>query len=131
MTNKFSDLSLSKIQGWQLVCVAVFTAVALLNSLVMAGSVLVGCLLSLLSFVWLKRDISRIFSGPLGVAKLLIFLKYYARLTLLAVVLFIIVRHRFLNVIGLLAGLSTAVCGIFVAGAAQARKLYVNAKEVA
>ncbi|MEJ2689581.1 MAG: ATP synthase subunit I [Deltaproteobacteria bacterium] len=131
MKNELSDLSVSKIQRVQLVCVAFFTAVALLYSLEMAGSVAVGGLLSLLSFAWLKRDISSIFSGPLGAVKVFFFIKYYARLTLMAVVLFILVRHRILNVIGLLAGLSTAVCSITIAGAGQVRKLYVNAKEAA
>ena len=131
MANKHPDLSVSKIQGLQLACVAVFSLAALLHSQAMAGAVLAGGLLSLLSLAWLKRDIISIFSGPPGAAKVFFFLKYYARLALLAVILFLIVRHRIFNIIGLLAGLSTAVCSIVVAGVGQARKLYVNVKEAA
>ena len=76
MANELSDLSGRKIQQLQLVCLAVFTAAALLLSPAMAGAVLVGGLLSLLSFAWLKRDISRIFSGQPGAAKVLFFIKY-------------------------------------------------------
>ena len=131
MANELPDLSVRKIQALQLACVAVFSLAALLHSPAMAGAVLVGGLLSLLSFAWLKKDITSIFSGPMGAAKVFFFVKYYARLALLAVVLFIIIRHRIFNVIGLLAGLSTAVCSIVVAGAGHARKLHVNAKEAA
>ncbi len=131
MANDFPALSVSKIQGLQFACVMVFAAAALLHSPAMAGAVLAGGLLSLLSFAWLKRDISSVFTGPLGPAKVLFFLKYYARLALVAVALFIIIRHRLVNVIGLLAGLSTAMCSIVIAGAGHARKLYVNAKEAA
>ena len=131
MAHDFPALSVSKIQGVQLACVAVFSMIALLHSPAMAGAVLTGGLLSLLSFAWLKRDIHSIFGGPLGAAKVFFFIKYYARLALLAVVLYLIVRHRTFNVIGLLAGLSTSVCSIVLTGIGHARKLYVNAKEAA
>lgn len=130
-----SSLSVSKIQRLQILCLAAFVTVALLFSPVIAGAVLVGGLISLLSFAMLKRDVRQVFGGQfkdhLRKGKVRFLVKYYLRLLLLAVVLFVLVRHHIFNFIGLLAGLSIPMCCTILAGLGYARKLHVNAKEVA
>jgi hypothetical protein len=125
-------ISVKKIQVLQLAFVILFSlASALFYSLEIAGAVLVGGLLSFLSFFWLQRDIQNIFLGPLRAAKILFFVKYYARLALLAVVLYMVVKNRIFNVIGLLVGLSTVMLSIVITGIGEVRKMHVNVKEAA
>jgi len=130
MTVEQPVISIRKIQGLQLGFIALFSIGAfLVYSVAMGQAVLMGGALSFLSFLWLQRDIGKIFSGPLGAAKILFFINYYARLALLAVVLFVIVKHRLFNVIGLLVGMSTVVLSIVIAGIGEVRKMHVNVKE--
>ena len=132
MTVEQPVISIKKIQGLQLGFIALFSATALfVYSVAVAQAVLVGGLLSFVSFLWLHRDITKIFSGPLQATKILFFIKYYARLALLAVVLYMIVKNRLFNVIGLLAGMSTVVLGIVITALGEVRKMHVNVKEAA
>jgi len=132
MANEQPAISVKKIQVLQLAFVVLFSlGAALFYSLEIAGAVLVGGLLSLLSFLWLKRDIKNIFLGPLRAAKILFFVKYYARLALLVVVLYLLVKNRIFNVIGLLVGLSTVMLSIVITGIGEVRKMHVNVKEAA
>ncbi|MEW6429485.1 MAG: ATP synthase subunit I [Thermodesulfobacteriota bacterium] len=130
-----TDGSLISLRGIQLInlaCIAALSGGAtLLHSAAMGLSVAVGGGLATVSFLWLKKDITGIFGGSLGAAKVLFFIKYYARLALLAAVLYIIVRQQMVNVIGLLAGLSSIVLSIVVSGAAAMRKANFTMKEAA
>jgi len=94
-----------------------------------AKGVLVGGLLANISFLLLKRDITRVLSGPLTAAKGRFFIKYYIRLTVLALILFILVRYRVVHLVGLLLGLSTVVLSIGIMVAGAARKVALTAKE--
>jgi len=84
-----------------------------------------------ISFRFLKKDLLLVMAGPLGAAKVRFFIKYYIRLTALALVLYYLVRHQVVPVTGMLIGLSTVVLSIlFVVGSA-ARQIYLTAKEAA
>lgn len=117
-----SDISLRKIQvfNWLLLVVMAGAAWPVFSALV-ARSVFVGGAVANISFGFLKRDLLRLLAGPLQVAKVHFFIKYYLRLALLAVVLFVLVRYRLVHIFGLLAGLSTVVLsiGINVTGVAK------------
>lgn len=125
-------VSLRGIQIVNLFCIAILSAAgALAHSPAMGLSIAVGGAIATVSFRWLKKDIAAIFSGPLGAAKVVFFIKYYARLALIAALLYVIVRQQLLDVIGLLAGLSSIVLSIVVNGAAAMRKANFTLKEAA
>jgi len=87
-----------------------------------AASVAVGGGLATLSFLFLQRDIRRIFQGDrIAHARGAFLLQYYARLALLAAVLYGIIKYRLVDVIGLVAGLSSIVASILVLALLAAR----------
>lgn len=94
-----------------------------------AKGVLGGGLIANLSFVFLKRDLVGIMAGPLKIAKFSFFIKYYARLTVLALILFFLVRHQLVGIIGLLVGLSTVVLSILFTATGLVTKIYFTARE--
>ena len=94
-----------------------------------AQGLFIGGLIANISFILLKKDITRALSGPLQAAKGRFLLKYYIRLTLLALILFFLVRYRSVHLVGLLVGLSTVVISIGIMVAGAARKVALTAKE--
>jgi hypothetical protein len=86
-------------------------------------------LIANLSFLFLKNDLTLVMQGPLQAVKFRFFIKYYLRLTVLAVLLYFLVRYGQVRVIGLLLGLSTVVAGIVVAALSQAKAIYFSGKE--
>lgn len=111
--------------------ILVFLALAalLLVSAPAAQGVVVGGLVANLSFYFLKKDLLHIMQGPLNFAKVRFFIKYYARLTVLAAILFLLIKNRSVHLFGLLAGLSTVVLSIWLLVAGAAGRLYITAKE--
>ena len=91
-------------------------------------SLLVGGLLANLSFWLMKRDLTRLLQGELAAVKVRFFIKYYARLALITLVLFLVIRHGAVHVIGLLVGLSTVFISIAAVAIDSARK-ELNIKE--
>ena len=94
-----------------------------------AKGLFIGGLIANISFILLKKDISRVLSGPLSAAKGRFLIKYYIRLTVLALILFFLVRYKSIHLVGLLAGLSTVVISIGIMVAGAARKVALTAKE--
>lgn len=92
---------------------------------------LVGGFIANLSFMALKRDLSGIFNGPPSAVKFRFFLKYYLRLSVLAVALYFLVRYWHIHIFGLLTGLSTVVFSITTVAVSEARKIFLSAKEAA
>ncbi|MEJ2033996.1 MAG: ATP synthase subunit I [Deltaproteobacteria bacterium] len=95
----------------------------------MAKGVLIGGTIAASSFGFLQRDLRRLLSSPLSASKGRFFIKYYARLTLLAALLFWLVKSGQIQVFGLLLGLSAVLLSIAVVMAGEAKKLYFSAKE--
>lgn len=90
----------------------------------LAQSVLIGGLLASVSFFMLRRDID-LFMDNFSKAgmnwravkkleKIKFFLKFYGRLTVLAVILYLLVTWVKINVIGLVIGLSTIMLSVVV-----------------
>lgn len=94
-----------------------------------AKGVFIGGLIANISFILLKKDITRVLSGPLTAAKGRFFIKYYIRLAVLAIILFFLVRYKAVHLVGLLVGLSTVVISIGIMVAGAARKVALTAKE--
>ena len=124
------DFSLFKVQmvNW-LLMIAAPIAGGLAFSWTMAESILIGSLIANLSFMLLKNDLTRVMQGPLSAVKVHFFIKYYLRLSALAVALFFLIRFGQVQVFGLLVGLSTVVVGIVVAAAGQVKAIYFSGKE--
>ena len=93
------------------------------------AALLAGGLIANTSFMLLKKDITKVLSGPLQAAKGRFLLKYYIRLTCLALILFCLVRYGSVHLVGLLLGLSTVVISIGIMVAGAARKVALTAKE--
>ncbi len=94
-----------------------------------AKGLFIGGLIANISFILLKRDITRILSGPLHAAKGRFLIKYYIRLTLVGLLLFFLVKFTSIHLIGLLVGLSTVVISIGIMVAGAARKVVLTPKE--
>jgi hypothetical protein len=94
-----------------------------------AKGLFIGGLIANISFLLLKKDITRVLSGPLNAAKGRFLIKYYIRLTVLALILFFLVRYRSIHLVGLLIGLSTVVISIGIMVAEAAGKVALTAKE--
>lgn len=94
-----------------------------------AKGLFIGGLIANISFILLKKDITRVLAGPLNAAKGRFLIKYYARLTVLALILFFLVRYKSIHLVGLLVGLSTVVISIGIMAAGAARKVALTAEE--
>lgn len=104
-------------------------ASGLLLSPYFAKGLFIGGLLANISFIFMKKDITRALAGPLKAAKGFFLIKYYIRLTVLALILFFLVKHKSIHLVGLVVGLSTVVLSITIMVAAAARKVALTAKE--
>lgn len=97
-----------------------------------ALGVLVGGLLAVINFHMLAHILSGTLHRTLGETQrwergnrqVLYFLKYVLRVTVLAVILYLLIRYDLVNVLGLVVGLSSVVLTLFVMGINEIRKLY-------
>lgn len=94
-------------------------------------SVLVGGLLVNISFLLLHRDMAGFFAGGMARPRIVFFVKYYARLAVLALLIYLVVRNMPINVPGFCLGLSTVVASILSTTATYAFKLTIVNKEAA
>jgi hypothetical protein len=74
--------------------------------------ILLGGLISITNFFWLKRDLRAVFSNLTGRAKSAIMFRYYLRFFVSAVIIFFIISRTIVDVMGLLIGLSIVVINI-------------------
>jgi hypothetical protein len=114
--------------NWLLLLVMTATG-GLIVSPYFAKGLFIGGLIANISFILLKKDITRVLAGPLNAAKGRFLIKYYARLTVLALILFFLVRYKSIHLVGLLVGLSTVVISIGIMVAGAAKKVALTAKE--
>jgi len=113
MTNQIKKSALQKkieIVNWVLLAVA--TALSLVFfSYKFALGILAGGLISIVNFYWLAKDLKALFerfSGT-GKSKQFILVRYFFRLVVTAVVLFLVITKVSVHVIGLVLGLSTVI----------------------
>ena len=74
--------------------------------------ILLGGLISIINFFWLKRDLRVVFSALTGRAKPALMFRYYLRFFVSAVIIYFIITKTIVDVIGLLIGLSVVVINI-------------------
>jgi hypothetical protein len=126
---------LRMIQLFNLIVVAVFTLGSwYIIDWTLARSVLIGGAMASGSFFLLKRDIEqlieRVASGgeqTKGIKKLekaRFFLKFYARLIVLGLLLFVLTTKISINMIGLVLGLSTVMLSVVIVVLARGRMIF-------
>lgn len=124
---KAGDISLRVVQVVNWLALAGLAGAAWVGySGFVARSVLIGGVIANASFFFLQRDLTRLLSGDLTAAKARFFMRYYVRLGIVVVILFLLVKFRQVHTVGLLVGLSTVLLGIGIAVAGAARRLYTN-----
>ena len=74
--------------------------------------VFLGGLISIVNFIWLKRDLRVVFGSLTGRAKAAVMFRYYIRFFVSAVIIFFIITRTVADVMGLLIGLSIVVINI-------------------
>jgi hypothetical protein len=79
-----------------------------------ALGVLLGGFISILNFYWMKHSLSRVFEKLSGNVRGTVVFKYFIRLALTAVILYLIISSNTVNIIGLVIGLSVVVITIVV-----------------
>jgi hypothetical protein len=124
------DISLIEVQGLNWLLLAVMTMAAWSAGFAyIAKGIFVGGLIANISFSLLKRDLTKVITGPMKVNKVLFFIKYYARFTMLALIIYYLVRYPAVHLGGLVIGLSTVVLSIVITAAAK--NIHSTAKEAA
>ena len=74
--------------------------------------VFLGGLISIVNFIWLKRDLRVVFGSLTARAKAAVMFRYYIRFFVSAVIIFFIITRTVADVMGLLVGLSIVVINI-------------------
>jgi hypothetical protein len=100
----------------------------------MARSVFAGGILACSSFFLLKRDVEQMigrvsragqaFNAVKTVEKVRFFLKFYARIIVFGLLLFVLVTKVNINMIGLAVGLSTIIISVIVVFLSKGRTIY-------
>ena len=122
-----ADFSLQKIEfaNWLLLFFLCLVGVLFTSSYV-ATSILVGGVIANSSFGWLKKDLTRLFSGSLEGIKARFFVRYYIRLSVLVALLFVLVKTQTVHALGLLIGLSTVFLGVLITLVFETNRIYFN-----
>lgn len=128
------DLFLKKVRmtSWLLLGVMTFAGWQAFLPLI-GQSIFVGSLIGIVSFELLKRDLVGILAGinrqNKKAKKIGFFIKYFARLVTLAVILVVLANQRLVDLVGLLVGLSAVVLSICIAALGEAKKIFFLVKE--
>jgi hypothetical protein len=117
------EVSVRKVEivNWLLLA-AMSVAGWLTFSAAIGQSLFIGGFLVNVSFWLLKRDLIKLMAGELIGVKARFLLKYYARLSVLAVIFFLLIKYVPLNIPALLVGLSTVMVSIVCTMVLEAKK---------
>lgn len=129
------NLLLKYIMQFSLLLLAVFVGIGgFVVSWAFAQSIFVGGVLANGSFYLLKKDIEQLIArvsaagGSLRavkrIEKIRFFLKFYARLIVLGLLLFILATKINIDMIGLVIGLSTVMLSVIVVVLSKGRTIY-------
>jgi len=121
------EFSLRKIEAanWLLLLFLCTIGVLISDSFI-ATSILAGGAIANISFGWLKKDLTKLFSGSLEGVKARFFVRYYLRFALVVSILFLLIKGQMVHVFGLLVGLSTVLFSILLTLILQTKKIYFN-----
>jgi hypothetical protein len=77
-----------------------------------AAGVVVGGILALLNFLWLRTALQQVLQMPANTATRSATLRYVLRLSAMGFILWLLIVHAKINIFGLLVGLSVLVISI-------------------
>ncbi len=100
-----------EITNWVILAVLVIGS-SLFGTLRFSLGVLCGGLISVVNFHWLYRNLLSVFAYHLAKAKGAMMIRYAIRLAFTAFVLFLVISGGYVDVIGLIIGLSVVVLNI-------------------
>ena len=102
-----------KLENLNWIILGIFILISLISMRVpFTLGILLGGLISIINFFWLKRDLRVVFSALTGRAKVALMFRYYLRFFVSAVIIYFIITKTIVDVIGLLIGLSVVVINI-------------------
>ena len=105
-----------KIEIFSLIFLAVFFIPSLIfGTLKFALGVLLGGLISIINFYWMGRSLRGAFYKTSGSVRGNVVFKYFIRLLLTAIVLYLLISRELVNIIGLLIGLSVVALTVVFA----------------
>jgi len=112
-----------KTQNWIILGIMGVTAFLFMSSIFTLG-VITGGLMIIANFNVLQRTVSRSFSrsGPLEGNKMTIIAKYYFRLAIMGLIIYILITNGWVNPLGLAIGLSIVIFSILSFGIRTAWK---------
>ncbi len=126
-----SDFSMQNVEKLNWLITGVMTAAgAFCFNLDIAKAILIGGLITNISFFFMKRDLVKAMQGNLGSVKKTFLLKYYARLMALALVLYYLIKYGQIAAGGLVLGLSSVVFSICLTAINELRKESVSKKNI-
>ena len=111
-----------QLYSWTILLIMTGTSWFLTKDQLVAGAIVIGGLIANISFWLLKKDLTRLLQGELAVVKARFFIKYYVRLAVITIILFLIVRYGAVHIMGLLTGLSTVFISIAAVAVLNTRK---------
>ncbi len=103
-----------EITNWLLLAALAAGSLFLRSSRFSLG-ILLGGVISIINFHWLYRNLLKVFTEYLNRAHSAMMVRYYLRLAVTAILLFIIISRDIVDVIGLVIGLSVVVLNIVLA----------------
>ncbi len=134
-------LSLRKMQVLSWACLLVLCVASwLLVSWEFAGSVAVGGVLSVVSFMLSHRDVARFLKSldsskdepgekqTLNIGKSRYIIKFWLRLAIIGLVLLMLIKSGKVNIFGLLVGLSTVVFTITLTTVGEAGRYIISSR---
>lgn len=134
--DKLADFPLRRVEILNWVLAALLTVIAAFTTpYFIAKSVFIGGFLANISYLFLKRDLIKflqgklLLSGQVRMAKIQFYFKYYVRLGVLAIILYLLVRQGVAHPLGLLVGLSVIVLSITITVTTVIKRFFFTAEE--
>lgn len=102
-----------EVSNWIILGI-IFIPSLFLSPLKFSLGILLGGFVSIVNFHWMARGLRGIFHNLQRSPKGAVMVRYYIRLTVIAVVLYLLITHHVVDVIGLLIGLSVVIINILL-----------------
>ncbi len=100
-----------EVTNWVLLAFLTFLSAPWASPRFVAG-IVCGGLICIINFHWLYRNLTTVFAQLTEKAKSAVMIRYYLRFVLTAAVLFVVITREWVDIFGLVIGLSIVVVNI-------------------
>ena len=100
-----------EVTNWVLLAFLTFLSALWASSRFVAG-IVCGGLICIINFHWLYRNLTTVFAQLTEKAKSAVLIRYFLRFVLTAAVLFVVITREWVDIFGLVIGLSIVVVNI-------------------